>query len=263
MARPRLVALANIKNEAWIVERWLQRTSEIADTIIALDGGSTDGTAEILERHPAVHQVIRLTRRDRDYLVLNLNRLLDAVAPLQPEWVLMVDADEIMDARLPQMLGDLLSRPGVGRYLFREITLWRSNQQYRIDKPELHLRIHPSYPFLVRYNRNLRWESRVSWKGYLSMVMKQRRWPPRFPFDFRRLEGIDGETVELGDVVKLHYHFADWDHAWRVQMRWAILQAINHRSKTNEIHDLVAWATYRMDETGLQLASVKPEWGPL
>jgi len=261
--RPRLVGLANIKNEAWIIERWLERTSKIVDCIIVVDGGSTDGTVEILERHPAVHEIIRIPKGHDDRELLNLNRLLAAVRPLNPEWVLLLDADEIMDARLPGMLDDLLSRPGVGRYLFREITLWRSNQYYRVDKPERYMRIHSGFPSLLRYTPALKWVYPVSLKGYVYLLLTQRLWPPRFPLGHRELVGIAGSTVELGDVVKIHYHYADWDRAWCRRTRYAVWQAINYRKPMSELDDIVAWATRSLDEEGLKLAPVKPEWGVL
>ena len=49
----------------------------------------------------------------------------------------IVDPDEIMDVRLTDSLGDLLSRPGLGRIFFKEVTLWRSNKYYRVDKPDM------------------------------------------------------------------------------------------------------------------------------
>jgi hypothetical protein len=44
----RLVAACEIKNEDWIIERWLQRTGEFADGIIVVDDGSTDRTWALL-----------------------------------------------------------------------------------------------------------------------------------------------------------------------------------------------------------------------
>ena len=51
--RLRLVACSSMKDEEWIVERWLQRTSELADGIIILDDGSTDRTPEIVQSCPS------------------------------------------------------------------------------------------------------------------------------------------------------------------------------------------------------------------
>ena len=59
MKNYRLIALAQVKDAAWIIEKWLQRTSEYADAIVMLDDGSTDGTYEILKEHPKVIRLLR------------------------------------------------------------------------------------------------------------------------------------------------------------------------------------------------------------
>lgn len=54
MQRPLLVCLTPVKNEAWILERFLKCTSVWADHIIIADQGSTDGSREIARRFPKV-----------------------------------------------------------------------------------------------------------------------------------------------------------------------------------------------------------------
>jgi hypothetical protein len=78
-----------------------------------------------------------------------------------------------------------------------------------------------------------------------------------------RLEGFQGAIVELGEMTAVHYHYADWDAAWRKQMRYAINYSIALDYKPQEIDLLFAYTTQRMDETGLQVKPVKPEWGVL
>ena len=47
----KLIAACNFKNEEWILPTWLERTSQFADGIVALDDGSTDNTLKILRAH--------------------------------------------------------------------------------------------------------------------------------------------------------------------------------------------------------------------
>jgi glycosyltransferase involved in cell wall biosynthesis len=65
--------------------------------VVALDDGSTDGTRAILDASPLVKIVLANPRRD-DYRgwddAANRNRLLEAAAALDPDWIISLDADE-------------------------------------------------------------------------------------------------------------------------------------------------------------------------
>lgn len=53
--QPNLVVLTPVRNEAWILPRFLTVTAKLADAIIVLDQNSTDGSVEICQAHPKVH----------------------------------------------------------------------------------------------------------------------------------------------------------------------------------------------------------------
>ena len=73
----------------------------MADLVIALDDGSTDATAEILEASPLVETVLRNPPR-ASYAgwddAANRQRLLDAAVEAGVDWALFLDADERIDA---------------------------------------------------------------------------------------------------------------------------------------------------------------------
>jgi glycosyltransferase involved in cell wall biosynthesis len=54
MCKPSVFCLTPVKNEAWILERFLKCASLWADRIIIADQGSTDGSREIAQRFPKV-----------------------------------------------------------------------------------------------------------------------------------------------------------------------------------------------------------------
>src|SRR5262249_12216814 len=60
---PRLVALVPARNAAADLPGWLASAAAVADVAIALDDGSTDDTAAVLEASPFVHRVLRNPRR--------------------------------------------------------------------------------------------------------------------------------------------------------------------------------------------------------
>src|SRR6185503_6148705 len=51
---PVVICLTPVRNEAWILERFLACTSLWADHIVIADQLSVDGSREIAERHPKV-----------------------------------------------------------------------------------------------------------------------------------------------------------------------------------------------------------------
>ena len=73
-------------NEEKILEKTLRSVAGLADEIVIVDSGSTDGTREIAEKYGAkfVHQ---------DWLGYGPQRN-KAIQLCQSEWILNIDADE-------------------------------------------------------------------------------------------------------------------------------------------------------------------------
>jgi glycosyltransferase involved in cell wall biosynthesis len=96
-----LVVLVPARNAAGDLPGLLDSIRGLADAVVALDDGSTDGTREVLAAEPLVEVLLTNPRRE-DYRgwddAANRNRLLEAAAALEPEWILSLDADERIDA---------------------------------------------------------------------------------------------------------------------------------------------------------------------
>ncbi len=94
-----LVCLLPARNAARDLPDYLESAGHFCDAIVALDDGSADRTPEILSAHPLVKMMLQNPVRE-DYRgwddSLNRNRLLEAAASLEPEWIISVDADERM-----------------------------------------------------------------------------------------------------------------------------------------------------------------------
>jgi glycosyltransferase involved in cell wall biosynthesis len=92
----KLVCLTPVRNEAWNLERFLLCAETWADVIVILDQSSTDGSAEIAQRHAKVHFVNypQLTYDDaqRRQLLVELGR----AAVAEPRVLVALDADEII-----------------------------------------------------------------------------------------------------------------------------------------------------------------------
>ncbi len=96
-----LVVLVPARNAAGDLPGLFESIRGLADAVVALDDGSTDGTREVLAAEPLVEVLLTNPRRE-DYRgwddAANRNRLLEAAAALEPEWILSLDADERIDA---------------------------------------------------------------------------------------------------------------------------------------------------------------------
>ena len=95
---PKIVVLTPIKNEQWILERFLAVTSQFADHIIVADQKSTDRSAEICQNYP---KVVLLENPSDKYDEAGRQMLLiQAARELVPgpRILLALDADEILAA---------------------------------------------------------------------------------------------------------------------------------------------------------------------
>ncbi len=99
-----IVVVLPVRNGEADLPRWFASVRELADAVVALDDGSTDGTRALLEAEPIVRIVLDNPGRET-YAgwddAANRQRLVNAVELLaadrdEPTWVLQLDADEVL-----------------------------------------------------------------------------------------------------------------------------------------------------------------------
>lgn len=98
MAALPVIVLTPIKNESWILERFLSVTEQFADAIIIADQMSTDDSREIVKRYS---KAVLIDNTNPEYDELYRQQLLiDKARELFPgkKCLLALDADEIMTA---------------------------------------------------------------------------------------------------------------------------------------------------------------------
>ena len=138
--RPMLVCLLPARNAEEDLPGWLNSVQDLADAVVALDDGSTDGTAQILTGSPLVVKFLQNPQRE-GYEgwddAANRQRLLDAAVELNPQWVLWLDADERIDAEDGRALREFLEREAVpGRaYGMRRVPDDRGRGSLRRGEP--------------------------------------------------------------------------------------------------------------------------------
>jgi glycosyltransferase involved in cell wall biosynthesis len=104
--RPQVVCLTPVKNEAWILRRFLDAAATWADLIVVADQMSTDGSREIADSHPKVVVIEndgssydesarqrllldaarRLVPGPRVFVALDADEALTSDVSRQPEW---------------------------------------------------------------------------------------------------------------------------------------------------------------------------------
>lgn len=135
--RVRLLALLAVRNQADLLPGYVANVGPQVDGIVALDDGSTDGSAEFLESRPEVLQVLRISpdRAQWDE-VGNYRALVAAGLRHGAEWLLSLDADERVEREFRTRCERVIRRGRFLRYTayaVHMLELWNSTGEYRVD----------------------------------------------------------------------------------------------------------------------------------
>jgi len=190
---PQIVVLTPVKNESWILERFLAATSCFADLILIADQNSTDESASIARKFSKVHLLENksetFNESERQLTLIRKARELVRGRKI----LLGFDADEILAANATEQLGwqtMLAAKPGTTLYF---------------EKPEL-------YP---NPGRCIRWDT--PWPiGYVDDGAEH---VPRAIHSIRVPRPPGGQRLVLNDIKVLHYSFCRPD-AHRAKMRY-------------------------------------------
>lgn len=148
---PRITLSMVMRNEG---DRYLRRVLEsareyISDAVI-IDDASTDNSVEVCEE---VLQGIPLRLiKNQESRFANEYQLRkqqwDETIKVNPEWILVLDADEIFESRFKDEVKELVANPDIDAYYFRLYDLW-DEEHYRADS---YWQAHQHFrPFLFRY----------------------------------------------------------------------------------------------------------------
>jgi len=137
-ARPRIVCVMQVRNEARHLPGCLDHLRAHVDGFVVLDDGSTDATADILRGEPKLYELLRNPPHADHVWRENENkrRLLEAAARHGAGWVLVCDADERYESLFLQNLPaivDALPEPELVALALACCELWNAPDRYRID----------------------------------------------------------------------------------------------------------------------------------
>ncbi len=190
--KPVVICLTPIKNEVWILDRFLKAASLWADYIILSDQGSTDGSIEIAKKYS---KVVLLENKELPYFDEYLMRkpLFDAAREIEGDRILIsLDADEFLTPNW--------------EYSKEWETILSSPQGTIINFPWLNIN-----PDFETY-----WENLPNSCMYVddntefkTGVIHASRLPRPFSYD----------EIYLKEIKILHYQYTDWErmlskHRW-------------------------------------------------
>lgn len=151
---PHLTLAMLVRNEAdRYLEKVLTHAASYVDEVVILDDASTDNTIEVCRQCliNIPHRIVVNTEAGFHNEIMLRKQLWDLAAATKPDWILILDADEIFEDQIIQMMPFLLRNPQADIYHFRLYDMWNETQ-YREDN---YWQAHMYYrPFLVRYQAN-------------------------------------------------------------------------------------------------------------
>lgn len=197
---PTIICLTPVRNEAWILDRFLQATSLWADYIVIADQMSTDGSREIAMKYQKVILVDNNTEeydeQARQKLLINEARKFEG-----PRLLITLDADEIFT---PNVLDSLE---------------WKAM-----------LASEPGTIFKFQW-ANIRPDFKTFWYGYYfpwgymddghehNTDNKMHNY--RIPMPVKPIAAIDIKSIKV-----MHFQFADW-RRMESKHRWYQLMEVN------------------------------------
>jgi glycosyltransferase involved in cell wall biosynthesis len=127
-----LLGAMRIKNESQWIRESLESQLAVCDKVLVFDDSSTDDTRDIVrsfgERCVLMESPFQGLDEARDK-----NYILEHLVIANPEWVIWVDGDEVLERNAPTVLRAALTDPGIGAATLRVLYFWNDRDHVRTD----------------------------------------------------------------------------------------------------------------------------------
>lgn len=157
LAHPRITLSMAVRNEAdrWLGEALRLHRTFINDAVI-IDDGSTDGTVELVRKQLdgiPLRMVCNESSRFSNEILLRKQQW-DATLATNPDWLIFLDADDILEHRAATVIPELARQTDYSVFGFHLHDFW-SETHYRDD--ELWCAHKCPRPFMIRYSPDFRY----------------------------------------------------------------------------------------------------------
>jgi len=228
MSNTKIIVVTLVKNEAWMLERFLSTCSQFADHIIVSDESTgLDNSLDIYPRYPKVilhHKLGHSLREEAARAFIRRRFVFQEARKIvcDKRIIIAIDSDEIISANIfetPEWKTVLNSEPGTLFHL-QWVTLWKNYKQYRVDYPDLY----GSYKRQIWVDDGV---SEIPVIGYLGMHMAYN------PLHARK-------HIYLNDIVCLHYQACNWP---RMESKHRFYRAYE-KSNIEKLSDMAIYRIY-------------------
>ena len=143
----KIVAFLRTKNSIFVFSECLTKLSSLVDEIIILDNGSTDGTLEACDKFPKIVKVICHNDAGIFHEGRDRNLMLVEAKKRNPDWIIMLDPDEVFEKHFTRDILDKYMHSGHDRISFRMCNFWLSMKYCRFDRDWLKYTVTPQRHF--------------------------------------------------------------------------------------------------------------------
>lgn len=231
-----LISLTLARNSAWCIEATIGHALRYCDSAVVLCHSCTDGTQDILRSMDRV-DVIEVKADDKWDEMRHRQAMLDRGRELGGTHFLILDDDEaVADTLVGSMrgLGDKLA-PG-DLAIMPMVCCWRSLERYRSDR-----RFNPFAKLM---------------KSTVFCDSAELSWQPINGYHHHHTHPFNARCLRFrtaNDAKWLHFQHASWPRLVTKQT-WYMAMELCRYGK------VVAAYAKSMDETGLELSPVPPDW---
>ena len=139
---PKLICIMRVKDGMNYIQQWLDSISPLVDEIVLLDNGSTDGTYELIQKHP---KVVCIERSEGYHEGRDKEILYRRARERNPDWLITMDVDERFEKKLTrEKLNKMMTSKIYTKYLFRRFHLYKDENHFKASFNNV---FHNSYPY--------------------------------------------------------------------------------------------------------------------